>query len=168
MPKKSTADSELSISTLRHFRVIFNSVKTHFQSIEKLAGIGGASIWALSIIQKSKVVTIKKLASEMDIHQSTASNLIKGLLALEYVTIEKDTVDRRISNLSITKAGEKLLKRAPGPLSGVLPNAISKLDDQTLIELNKNLSRLVKNISADKKSQSVPLANLFNKDAKSS
>ena len=165
MPKKSIAHSELPASTLRHFRVIFNSVKSHFQSIEKHAGIGGASIWALSIIQQSKVVTIKKLASEMDIQQSTASNLVKGLLTLEYVSIEKDTVDRRISNLTITEAGKKILKRAPGPFSGVLPSAISQLDEQTLIELNKNLARLVKRISADTKSQAIPLANLFKKDA---
>ena len=76
-----------------------------------------------------------------------------------------DTVDRRISNLTITEAGKKILKRAPGPFSGVLPSAISQLDEQTLIELNKNLARLVKRISADTKSQAIPLANLFKKDA---
>ena len=35
---------------LRRFRLVFNAVKSHFQQVEKRAGIGGAQLWALSVI----------------------------------------------------------------------------------------------------------------------
>ena len=59
-PKKLVANQKLLISTnqsdaqstrvLRQFRLIFSSVRRHFQLIEKSAGVGGAQIWALSLV----------------------------------------------------------------------------------------------------------------------
>ena len=37
-------------AALRRFRRVFNAVKTHFQQVEKRAGVGGAQLWALSVI----------------------------------------------------------------------------------------------------------------------
>ena len=41
-----------STRVLRQFRVVFNAVKTHFRQVEREAGVGGAQLWALSVIDR--------------------------------------------------------------------------------------------------------------------
>ena len=72
---------------LRKFRLVFNTVKTHFQSIEKKVGIGGAQVWALSVIANNQGIGVSDLALALDIHQTTASNLVRGLVKLEMVEL---------------------------------------------------------------------------------
>ncbi|HWJ96252.1 MAG TPA: MarR family transcriptional regulator, partial [Telluria sp.] len=38
---------------LRQFRIVFNAVKTHFRQVEREAGVGGAQLWALSVIERT-------------------------------------------------------------------------------------------------------------------
>ncbi|MGI9135315.1 MAG: MarR family winged helix-turn-helix transcriptional regulator [Rhodoferax sp.] len=152
--------SEYSTRVLRHFRQTFNAVKTHFQQVEKKAGIGGSQVWALSVIQNAPGIGVNDLATTMDIHQTTASNLVKVLLGLELVKVEKEGPDRRAVQLYILPAGKVLLKRAPGPLTGVLPSAISQLDLPTLKRLDRDLTRLLNLLSTNEKAARTPLADI--------
>ena len=145
---------------LRHFRSVFNAVKTHFQQVEKRAGIGGAQAWALSTIQAQPGIGMNDLALALDIHQSTASNLVKGLLKLELIKAEKKGLDKRAVQLYVLPSGRRLLKKVPGPFSGVLPKALSELDPKTLLRLQKDLSSLLKLLNADEKAAKTPLASL--------
>jgi DNA-binding MarR family transcriptional regulator len=80
---------------LRQFRVVFNSVKTHFQQVEKKVGVGGAQVWALSLIREHPGIGVTELARRMDIHQTTASNLVRSLVGAELVLAERKGSDRR-------------------------------------------------------------------------
>lgn len=151
---------EAATQVLRHFRSVFNAVKTHFQQVEKRAGIGGAQVWALSAIQAQPSIGMNGLALALDIHQSTASNLVKGLLKLELIRVEKNGLDKRAVQLYALPTGRSLLKKVPGPFSGVLPKALSELDPKTLRRLEKDLSLLLKLLNADEKAAKTPLANL--------
>ncbi|HBZ08040.1 MAG TPA: MarR family transcriptional regulator, partial [Massilia sp.] len=64
---------------LRQFRIVFNAVKNHFRQVERDAGLGGAQLWALSVIAQSPGIGVTDLARALDIHQSTASNLVRAL-----------------------------------------------------------------------------------------
>lgn len=152
------ADSATQV--LRHFRSVFNAVKTHFQQVEKRAGIGGAQVWALSTIQAQPSIGMNDLALALDIHQSTASNLVKGLLKLELIKAEKNGPDKRSVQLYILPSGRSLLKKAPGPFSGVLPKALSELDSKTLLRMEKDLSALLKLLNVDEKAAKTPLGSL--------
>lgn len=145
---------------LRQFRVVFNAVKTHFRQVEKQTGLGGAQVWALSLIQKSPGLGTGEIATRMDIHQSTASNLIKVLLKKELITMSKSAADKRAVELRVTPEGKKALKKMPGPFEGVLPNALRQLDEATLTNLNRDLEKLVVLIAADDDAAQIPLANL--------
>lgn len=153
-------DADSAAQVLRHFRSVFNAVKTHFQQVEKRAGIGGAQVWALSILQAQPGIGMNDLAMALDIHQSTASNLVKGLLKQELIKVEKKGHDKRAVQLYILSGGQRLLKKAPGPFAGVLPKALSELDPKTLRRLEKDLSVLLKLLNADAKAAKTPLANL--------
>lgn len=158
-PDDSTvADSATQV--LRHFRSVFNAVKTHFQQVEKRAGIGGAQVWALSAILAQPGIGMNDLANALDIHQTTASNLVKALLKLELVKIEKKGPDKRAVQLYILPAGRVVLKKTPGPFSGVLPQALSKLDPATLLRLEQDLNQLLVLLNTDARGAKTPLAQL--------
>ena len=142
---------------LRRFRLVFNAVKTHFQQVEKKTGIGGAQLWALSIIRAQPGLRMNDLAESMDVHPSTASNLVRALVERELVIANKQGSDRRTVQITILPAGERILRKAPGPLTGVLPQALASLDAQTLARLDADLAKLITALNADARGANIPL-----------
>lgn len=158
LPSPSGSEiGEPAARVLRRFRLVFNAVKTHFQQVEKKAGVGGAQLWALSIIHGNSGIGVNHLARAMDVHQSTASNLVKSLVERALVVAAKDGPDRRAVQLRITIAGSKILRRAPGPLTGVLPSALASLDARTLARLDRDLAALITALDADERGANIPL-----------
>lgn len=161
--KPSTAGlaNEEAARVLRGFRQVFNAVKTHFQQLEKRSGLGGSQVWALSLIRDQPGIGTGALAQAMDIHQSTASNLVKVLLERELIAARKSGTDRRNVELTLLPAGRAALKKAPAPFSGVLPDALAQLDAATLASLNSNLDMLLTVLhKVNKKAARIPLADL--------
>jgi DNA-binding MarR family transcriptional regulator len=154
----SVADlGEPAAQVLRRFRLVFNAVKTHFQQVEKQAGVGGAQLWALSIIHGHPGIGVNDLARAMDVHQSTASNLVKTLVDRAFVQLSKDGPDRRTVQLRVLPAGGRVLRKAPGPFTGVLPQALASLDGATLARLDADLARLITALDADDRGANIPL-----------
>ncbi|HIV73189.1 MAG TPA: MarR family winged helix-turn-helix transcriptional regulator [Candidatus Aquabacterium excrementipullorum] len=145
---------------LRQFRVVFNAVKTHFQQVEKQAGIGGAQVWALSVVQANPGIGVGELARAMDIHQSTASNLVKSLVSRQLLGTTRDEQDRRAVRLSVSEAGLAVLASAPAPFAGVLPDALNALDEVTLARLDNDLEQLITVLGGDAGAAQTPLAPL--------
>lgn len=156
--KPGPAAREAPARVLRRFRLVFNAVKTHFRQVEKKAGVGGAQVWALSIIRDTPGIGVGELARAMDIHQSTASNLVRSLLESELVATAKDGADRRAVQLRLLAAGQRVLKRAPGPFTGVLPQALRDLDAPTLARLDRDLGRLIEALGVDERGGRVLMA----------
>jgi DNA-binding MarR family transcriptional regulator len=157
-PKPRPPSPEAPARVLRRFRLVFNAVKTHFRQVEKKAGVGGAQVWALSIIRDTPGIGVGELARAMDIHQSTASNLVRSLLDMELVATAKEGADRRAVQLRLLAAGTRVLKRAPGPFTGVLPQALRTLDAPTLARLDRDLGRLIAALGADERDGQVLMA----------
>jgi DNA-binding MarR family transcriptional regulator len=157
MASSATAGRKRSASTtadpaarvLRRFRTVFSAVRNHFRSVEKSAGISGAQVWALSQVAAHPGVGVGQLARAMDIHQSTASNLVRTLLEAKLVVSEKGETDRRAVHLHATARGLKILAKAPAPLTGLLPDALQRLDAATLQRMDRDLARLIRELKAD-------------------
>ena len=143
---------------LRQFRQVFNAVKRHFQRVERSAGLGGAQVWALSVIRAAPDAGVGALAAAMNIHQSTASNLVKGLVDRALVAATRDAVDRRIVRLRVLPAGVRVLQRSPGPFAGLLPEALSALDSRTLKRIEADLAKLIDVLKPVVKPARIPLA----------
>lgn len=155
-----TLDDAAQQRVLRQFRIVFNAVKTHFRQVEREAGLGGAQLWALSVIAAQPGIGATGLARELDIHQSTASNLVRGLVERGFVAAAREGVDRRNVALRVLPPGQEVLGRAPQPFSGVLPDALGSLDESTLLRLEQDLGRLIAVLGADAEGAGVPLAQL--------
>ena len=152
-------DSEdAAVAVLRQFRQVFNAVKSHFQQVEKTVGLGGAQVWALSVVRDQPGIGMGALAKAMSIHQSTASNLVRTLIEREMVAAAKQGADRRTVQLSLLPAGAKVLRNAPGPFAGLLPDALKSLPPETLARLRADLAQLIVAIAADEAGASILLA----------
>lgn len=151
-------DEDASVRVLRQFRIVFNTVKAHFRQVERDTGIGGAQLWALSEIRATPGIGVNDLARALDVHQSTASNLVKSLLDKGLVMADRSGRDRRIVLLSLLPAGAALLDAAPAPFAGVLPGALAGLDVATLNRLETDLASVIALLKADPASAKVPLA----------
>lgn len=156
----ASASAPPSARVLRQFRVVFNAVKTHFRQVEQAAGLGGAQVWALSVIRDQPGIGVKDLAATLDIKAPTASNLVRGLLARDMVEAVRDGPDRRTVALHLRAPGAAILKRVPGPFAGVLPGALGELDAATLKRLETDLGKLIALLGADTAAGHVPLAEL--------
>jgi DNA-binding MarR family transcriptional regulator len=145
---------------LRRFRVVFNTVRGHFQQVEKQAGVGGAQVWALSVIRDQPGIGMGGLAKSMDIHQSTASNLVKALQKKDMLSMTKAVVDRRNVELKILPAGLAVLAKVTGPFEGILPEALGQLPLETLTRMDGDLLELIRLLKADEKAGGIPLGQL--------
>ena len=151
-------NEQAAIAVLRQFRQVFNAVKSHFQQVEKTVGMGGAQVWALSVVREQPGIGVGALARAMSIHQSTASNLVRTLIDREMVVAVKQGADRRAVQLNLLPAGAKVLKNAPGPFAGVLPDALKALPPDALARMQADLSRLIQLLDADERGASVLLS----------
>jgi len=163
-PRKNTSgkpdDPAAALRVLRQFRLVFNSVKTHFQQVEKRAGLGGAQVWALSVIRDQPGIGVNDLARALDVRQPTASNLVKSLTDQELIDVRRNDRDGRAVMLHIRPAGARVLKQVPGPFAGVLPEALADLDPVTLKRLEKDLAVLIRALGADERGAAIPLSQM--------
>lgn len=146
---------------LKQFRVIFKSVKKHFQFVEKRCQVSGSQLWALALIAEGPGVRVSELAERLSIHQSTASNLVDQLVHKRLIRRRRSTRDNRIVKLYATEAGEQVIAQAPKPLRGILPDALSRLPPEVLAQLNQCLTELVESMkSRDEEAGGIPLADI--------
>ncbi len=157
----TTASEDVAADVLKQFRIIFRSVKKHFQAIERKCGIGGSQLWALAAIVERPGLRVSELAKSLSVHQSTASNLVEQMVRLGLIRRERDEEDQRVVHLCATPRGLALLERAPQPLIGLLPDALSHLDAQTLAGLHDSLGRLLSVMKVrDEGATHTPLADI--------
>lgn len=158
-----TSDEPLpSRQVLRQFRVIFNAVKSHFRQVEHESGLGGAQVWALSVVSETPGMGVGHLATVMDIRQPTASNLVRGLVSKGLLRSERLTTDRRAVALFATEDAQRILARVPGPWSGVLPHALHALDEPTLRRMQADLELVIRQLGEPGATDAanIPLAQL--------
>jgi DNA-binding MarR family transcriptional regulator len=149
-----------STRVLRQFRIVFNAVKSHFRQVEREAGVGGAQLWALAVIAGTPGIGVTGLARELDIHQSTASNLTKTLIERGLVAATREGLDRRSVALRLLPPAEQVLEKAPMPFTGVLPDALAGLGPETLARLERDLGTLIAALEADETAAKTLIAQL--------
>ncbi len=144
-PKRRQA-AHPTMEALQHFRLIFKSVKKHFHWVEQQTGVNGAQLWALAAAVEKPGLKVSELAKALAIHQSTASNLVDKLVKQGFLRRERSEEDQRIVHLFPQPGGLRLIKGAPKPLQGVLPDALSHLSSADLTHLNALLSCVARNM----------------------
>ena len=164
MHQPKALDQTNASLVLRQFRVITHAVRAQFRSLEAATGLGGAQVWALHVIRQSPGIGTSELAKRMEIQPSTASNLVRQLLAKGLIQVHRDQADRRIVHLQVQEEALSLLEGLTQPLEGLLPFALSHMPEGDLALLEQGLSKLIEILKqqnlVDEESGSRPLAQL--------
>jgi DNA-binding MarR family transcriptional regulator len=142
--KGRPAQREAALEVLKKFRQVFRAAKVHFNAIEKRAGVTGAQLWALCELEEQPGVRVTDLAAAMALHQSTVSNLIDKLLRKRLIRRDRGDIDGRVVRLYLTAAGERIVRSAPTPGRGVLPDALEHLPPTALRGLDQQLGNLLR------------------------
>jgi DNA-binding MarR family transcriptional regulator len=131
------------MQVLQQFRIIFRSARRHFQDVEKITGVSGAQLWALSLVADNPGGGVGALARALAVQQSTASNLLRGLAGRGLVTRRRRGADQRSVQLFPTARGLRVLQKAPRPRIGVLQQALADLPARKLKSLYRELDGLI-------------------------
>jgi DNA-binding MarR family transcriptional regulator len=135
--------NQLSLQVLKKFRVIYGSVRQHFHEIEQTCGVSGSQLWILQEVGNSPGIGISDLALRLSIHQSTGSQLVEKLVARNLINKERSKEDQRRVGLWLTGEASALLKNAPGPAEGLLPEALRALPEPALLALDHALIEVI-------------------------
>lgn len=145
MPRSKSAALQSSnpLETLCKFRIIIRAAQRHSTAIQKKCGISGAQLWILQEIADAPGLRVGELAARMAIHQTTTSNLLDALEKRGYLKKARDDADQRVVNLLLTPSGARVLRKAPRPARGLLPEALARIDPKKQAQLNSGLQALI-------------------------
>jgi DNA-binding MarR family transcriptional regulator len=165
MPKKKALSSRrrsaLNVAVLRSFRIVFGSVREHFRQVQSSCGVSGSQLWILHEIGRSAGIGVSELAARLSIHQSTCSLLVNKLVRARHVVKDTSRIDQRRVGLTLTKSGRLVLRRAPGPPEGVLPEAVAALSAAQVRDLYRVMKAVIGELDVkDEGAAGVPLSDL--------
>lgn len=138
---------ELShLAILQKFRIIVSAAQKYSQRVEKQLGVTGAQLWIMKEIDVTPGLRVGEVAKKLAIHQTTASNLLDALEKKDMICKTRLATDQRIVNLTLTGKGQSLLHKAPEPVRGLLPEALSQLNQDDLARLGESMNVLLQSI----------------------
>lgn len=136
-------DGVMHVEALKKLRIVIRAAQRHSAWIEKQCGVTGAQLWVMQELHETPGLRVGEIADKLAIHQTTASNLLDTLVRKGYVVKARDADDLRVVKLVLSDEGSAALKLAPKPARGLLPEALRKLDQDGLLELNRGLQALL-------------------------
>jgi DNA-binding MarR family transcriptional regulator len=151
-PDSNTGNSTNQLAhldTLKKFRIVIRAAQRHSAWVEKQCGVSGAQLWVMQELHECSGLRVGEIANRLAIHQTTASNLLDALEKRGYVVKTRDRGDQRVVKLTLTDEGKELLLRAPMPSRGLLPEALRKLDPESLGKLNEGLQALLDSMDGE-------------------
>ncbi len=153
--------SLLAVDVLKQFRVIYGSVRHHFRQVEQACGVSGSQLWLLHEVGRRPGIGVSELAQQLSIHQTTCSQLVEKLVSNGHLVKTRSTADQRRVGLTLTPTASRVLRGAPGPAEGLLPEALLKLPAKRLRSLAVDLGALIGALRvSDQHSAERPLSDL--------
>ncbi len=61
----SAAERQKMLDVLKQFRILLNSIKRHYQWVERECGLSGAQIWAMAEIADNPGLKVSELAARL-------------------------------------------------------------------------------------------------------
>lgn len=158
---KRPSKNLLSLQVLKRFRVIYGSVRQQFREVEQSCGVTGSQLWILQEVATTPDIGVSELAERLSIHQSTCSQLVEKLVSRNLICKERSKEDQRRVGLRLTDEALKILKNAPGPAEGILPEALQALSVSALQALDKSLVEVIGQLRLkDEKLADKPLSDM--------
>jgi DNA-binding MarR family transcriptional regulator len=130
VPMKSVAqDLDRSVNSLRR---IVREIRLSSHTAERTLGISGAQLFVLQELSGHAGISLRELAGRTFTHQSSVSVVVSRLVRSRLVTRRTSASDGRRIELSLTPAGQSLLRRAPELAQSRLLGALRRVPPRDL------------------------------------
>ena len=143
---KLSSSTPCRLDILKKLRIVIRAAQQHSQWIEKQCSVSGAQLWLMQELHEKSELRVGELAKKLAIHQTTTSNLLDDLEKRGFIVKARDPIDQRAVRVQLSATGRALLARAPKPAKGLLPQALSQLDDDYCKQLDAGLQGLLDRI----------------------
>lgn len=126
-------------------RKIVRSINLESKKIQKEYGVSIPQVLCLNYLRKAKnyQATQGELKKFLNLNSSTVTGIINRLEKKGYIASLPKTGDKRVKNIVITSAGDKMLERIPLLLHDQLTKKLTKLDSNKLQQVEESLNTLV-------------------------
>lgn len=128
---------------VRLLRVVYRAMQEHSRQIERAFGVSTAQLAALWALSDQPGARVSELSQSLALHQSTTSNMLDKLEKKGLVERRRGGPDQRVVRVFLSAAGEALLADAPRPTQSVIADALARMPDLALNNLQQSLSSLI-------------------------
>ncbi|MGM0565245.1 MAG: MarR family winged helix-turn-helix transcriptional regulator [Bacteroidota bacterium] len=134
-------DNEIIIK----IRQIVRSINLESKKIQKEYGVSIPQVLCLSYIREAPnfQTTQKNIRNYLNLNASTVTGIINRLEKKGYIARLPKLGDRRITSITLTVAGQKLLDRLPPLMQEQLMEKISELPQEKVGHINSGLDELI-------------------------
>jgi len=108
-------------------RSIVRALRLNTRSIEAKLGISLAQLFVLQQLADKPADSLNELAERTATHQSSVSVVVRRLVERGLVTRIAASTDRRRVQITLTPAGEELLRDAPSTVQNDLMQGMSRM-----------------------------------------
>ena len=126
--------------------------KLSHQQIDEAFGDESISMtqWiVLILLRQGLATTCRDLCRNMDHDRGAMTRLIDQLEERGLVIRLRDDVDRRVSNLQLTEAGEALMDDRTGVVMDVWNNLLADFEPAEIVQLLATLTKLLDRLESD-------------------
>jgi DNA-binding MarR family transcriptional regulator len=142
LPARGAREDRVALAVQR-FRVVIRAIQSHSHSVIRQSGLSQAQLWLLWEVFGQPGLRVSELSQRLSIKPATASNLLDKVESKGLIRRERAGPDQRVVQIYITAPGAELLSQAPRPAQGALVDALGRLDDCHLGQLNDGLAALL-------------------------
>jgi len=139
--EKSMDTAEILIK----IRKIVRSIDIESKKIQKEYGVSIPQVLCLSFLRESPNYqsTQGEIRNFLNLNSSTVSGIINRLEKKGLLARLPKSGDKRMVNIALTSAGDKLLSNVPALLHENLSEKLKQLDDSELLKVEKSLNTLI-------------------------
>ncbi len=130
---------------LIQIRKIVRSIDIESKKIEKEYGVSIPQVLCLSFLNEAPNYqsTQGEIRKFLNLNSSTVSGIINRLEKKGLLARLPKSKDKRVVNIALTSAGDKLLSSIPSLLHEQLSEKLQKLEDQELKKVEESLHTLI-------------------------
>ncbi|WP_167607884.1 MarR family winged helix-turn-helix transcriptional regulator [Maribellus sediminis] len=127
-------------------RKIVRSIDIESKKIQKEHGVSIPQVLCLNFLHNSPnyQATQGEIRRFLNLNPSTVSGIIDRLEKKGYLARLPKLGDKRVVNIALTSAGDKLLKTIPSLLHVQLSEKLKKLNEEEFIKVEEGLNTLIR------------------------
>lgn len=149
-----------STTILERFSKAFIPMMHFFHNIASEASKGAdftlAQYRVLMLVKHRGAMSINDLHNQLNIAQSTASEMVERLVQQNLLLRDKDPSDKRITLFKLSKKAEKILERRKNLMQDCYRKVLEPLSPDEQIELVEAFETILRIIDHDKKNKNSP------------